>query len=54
MINMKKIRLVVFPAVALLHVCLIFFLVFTMNTIASETEPLAEIMKLVYVQEETP
>ena len=54
MINMKKIRLVVFPAVALLHVCLIFFLVFTMNTIASETEPLAEIMKLVDVQEETP
>ncbi|MDR2418307.1 MAG: energy transducer TonB [Treponema sp.] len=54
MINMKRIRLVVFPAVALLHVVLIFFLVFTMNTIASETEPVADIMKLVDVQEETP
>ncbi|MDR1326158.1 MAG: energy transducer TonB [Treponema sp.] len=54
MINMKKIKLAVFPAVAILHVCLIFFLVFTMNTIAGEAEPVADIMKLVDVQEETP
>jgi protein TonB len=51
---MKRIRLAVFPVVALLHVFLIFFLVFTMNTIASEVEPVADIMKLVDVQEETP
>jgi protein TonB len=51
---MKKIRLAVFPAVAILHVFLIFFLVFTMDTLASEAEPVADIMKLVDVQEEAP
>jgi protein TonB len=49
---MKKIRLAVFPAVAILHLLLIFLLVFTMKTNAREPEPVADIMKLVDVQEE--
>jgi protein TonB len=45
--------MVIFPLVAALHVILIFFLVFTMNTVAMEAEPIAEVMKLVDVAEET-
>jgi protein TonB len=51
---MNKLRLVIFPLVAALHIALIFFLVFTMNTIAAEAEPVADVMKLVDVMEETP
>jgi protein TonB len=51
---MNKLRMVIFPLVAALHVILIFFLVFTMNTITMEVEPVADVMKLVDVAEETP
>jgi protein TonB len=52
--TVKKIRYLVFLLVTLLHVILIFFLVFKMDVPLKEPEPETKIMKLADVREDLP
>ena len=53
-LRLGRIRVIIFAAVSLLHVLLIFFVAFKMETVVREAEPVAWVMKLVDVQEELP
>ena len=53
-LNTGRIRLIVFAAVAALHIIIIFTVAIHMETVKKEAEPVAGIMKLVDVQEEIP
>jgi protein TonB len=50
----KQIRFLLFLAAAVLHVVLLFFVVFSVKETPKSEEPAASIIKLVDVQEETP
>jgi protein TonB len=52
--TVKKIRYLVFLFVALLHLALIFFLVFKMDVPLKEPEPETKVMKLADVREDRP
>jgi protein TonB len=49
--NLGKVRFLTFAAVAVLHILLILLVAFNIETIISEPEPIAGVMKLVDVQE---
>ena len=52
--KVSRIRPVIFTAVALLHIIIIVFVAFNMDTVAMPEEPSAGVMKLVDVEEEIP
>jgi protein TonB len=53
-INMFRLRLLVFAAAVLLHIVVILFAAFRMETASTQEEPLAGVMKLMDLQEEAP
>ena len=52
--NTARVRLVIFAVTAVLHITLILFVAFRVEIAARTEEPVAGVMKLVDVQEETP
>ena len=53
-LNVGRIRLIIFAAVAGLHIIIIFTVAIHMETVVNEAEPVAGVMKLVDVREELP
>ena len=53
-LNLAQIRIIVFAAVAILHLLFIMFVAFKIKTTVSIPEPLAGVMKLVDVEERIP
>ena len=54
MLNERRLRLLLFIAVAALHVVLLLFLAFNVNTLSQEAEENARIMKVTDLAEEPP
>ena len=53
-LNLTYIRIIIFTAVAILHLLIILFAAFKMEVIINIPEPLAGVLKLVDVEERTP